>query len=138
MMMYERRRVLMTGGGLYRVFKEGIARINGEITRSNGLTVGNRIRVVTGGYLSVKMDFTPYKTLNFELSMLMDNETNGITFGWGDSDTTYFANDLKNTAETVIKSFNISNVSGEKYINIENANAIGNTDAYIHNIWLGV
>ena len=138
MMMYERRRVLMTGGGLYRVFKEGIARINGEITRSNGLTVGNRIRVVTGGYLSVKMDFTPYKTLNFELSMLMDNETNGINFGWGDSDTTYFANDLKNTAETVIKSFNISNVSGEKYINIENANAIGNTDAYIHNIWLGV
>lgn len=138
MMMYERRRVLMTGGGLYRVFKEGIARINGEITRSNGLTVGNRIRVVTGGYLSVKMDFTPYKTLNFELSMLMDNETNGIKFGWGDSDTTFYANETKNTAETVIKSFNISNVSGEKYINIENANAIGNTDAYIHNIWLGV
>ena len=138
MMMYERRRVLMTGGGLYRVFKEGIARINGEITRSNGLTVGNRIRVVTGGYLSVKMDFTPYKTLNFEVSMLMDNETNGIKFGWGNSDTTYFANDLKNTAETSIKSFDISKVSGEKYINIENANSIGNTDAYIHNIWLGV
>ena len=138
MMMYERRRVLMTGGGLYRVFKEGIARINGEITRSDGLTVGNRIRVVTGGYLSVKMDFTPYKTLNFELSMLMDNETNGIKFGWGDSDTTFFANELKNTAETSIKSFDISKVSGEKYINIENANAIGNTDAYIHNIWLGV
>ena len=138
MMMYERRRVLMTGGGLYRVFKEGIARINGEITRSDGLTVGNRILVVTGGYLSVKMDFTPYKTLNFELSMLMDTETNGIKFGWGNSDTTYFAKDLKNTAETVIKSFNISNFSGEKYINIENANAIGNTNAYIHNIWLGV
>lgn len=138
MMMYERRRVLMTGGGLYRVFKEGIARINGEITRSNGLTVGNRIRVVTGGYLSVKMDFTPYKTLNFELSMLTDTETNGVKFGWGNSDTTYSANDLKNTAETVIKSFDISKISGEKYINIENANAVGNTDAYIHNIWLGV
>ena len=138
MMMYERRRVLMTGGGLYRVFKEGIARINGEITRSDGLTVGNRIRVVTGGYLSVKMDFTPYKTLNFELSMSMDTETYGINFGWGNSDTTFSANETKNTAETSIKSFNISNVSGEKYINIENANAIGNTDAYIHNIWLGV
>ena len=138
MMMYERRRVLMTGGGLYRVFKEGIARINGEITRSDGITVGNRIGVSPSGYLSVKMDFTPYKTLNFELSMLMDNETNGVNFGWGDSDTTFFANELKNTAETVIKSFNISNVSGEKYINIENANAIGNTDAFIHNIWLGV
>ena len=72
MMMYERRRVLMTGGGLYRVFKEGIARINGEITRSDGLTVGNRIGVSAGGYLSVKMDFTPYKTLNFELSMVFD------------------------------------------------------------------
>ena len=70
--------------------------------------------------------------------MLMDNETNGVTFGWGDSDTTFYANETKNTAATVIKSFNISNVSGEKYINIENANAIGNTDAYIHNIWLGV
>ena len=138
MMMYERRRVLMTGGGLYRVFKEGIARINGEITRSNGLNVGNRIVVSAGGYLSVKMDFTPYKTLNFELSMLMDNETNGIEFGWGDSDTTFFANELKNTAETSIKSFDISKVSGEKYINIENANAVGNTDAFIHNIWLGV
>ena len=138
MMMYERRRVLMTGGGLYRVFKEGIARINGEITRSDGLIVSDRIGVSPSGYLSVKMDFTPYKTLNFELSMAMDTETNGVNFGWGDSDTTYFANDLKNTAETVIKSFNISNVSGEKYINIENANAIGNTDAYIHNIWLGV
>ena len=138
MMMYERRRVLMTGGGLYRVFKEGIARINGEITRSDGLTVGNRIGVSAGGYLSVKMDFTPYKTLNFELSMLMDTETNGVTFGWGDSDTTFYANETKNTAETVIKSFNISKVSGEKYINIENANSIGNTDAYIHNIWLGV
>ena len=138
MMMYERRRVLMTGGGLYRVFKEGIARINGEITRSNGITVGNRIRVVTGGYLSVKMDFTPYKTLNFEVSMLMDNETNGIKFGWGNSDTTFSANETKNTAETSIKSFDISKVSGEKYINIENANSIGNTDAYIHNIWLGV
>ena len=138
MMMYERRRVLMTGGGLYRVFKEGIARINGEITRSNGLTVGNRIRVVTGGYLSVKMDFTPYKTLNFELSMLMDNETNGIKFGWGDSDTTFYANELKNTAETSVKSFDISKVSGEKYINIKNSGAVGNTTANIHNIWLGV
>ena len=138
MMMYERRRVLMTGGGLYRVFKEGIARINGEITRSYGLNVGNGIRVEAGGYLSVKMDFTPYKTLNFELSMLMDNETNGINFGWGDSDTTFFANELKNTAEISVKSFDISKVSGEKYINIENSGAVGNTSAYIYNIWLGV
>lgn len=138
MMMYERRRVLMTGGGLYRVFKEGIARINGEITRSNGLTVGDIISVSPSGYLSVKMDFTPYKTLNFELSMLMDNETNGIEFGWGDSDTTFFANELKNTAEKSVKSFNISSVSGEKYINIKNSGAVGNTTAYIHNIWLGV
>ena len=136
MMMYERRRVLMTGGGLYRVFKEGIARINGEITRSNGLTVGNRIRVVTGGYLSVKMDFTPYKTLNFELFMSMGTETYGINFGWGNSDTTFSANETKNTAETVIKSFNISNVSGEKYINIE-TEGVRNNNAFIHNIWLG-
>ena len=127
----------MTGGGLYRVFKEGIARINGEITRSDGLTVGNRIGVSAGGYLSVKMDFTPYKTLNFEVSMLMDNETNGVNFGWGDSDTTFFANELKNTAETSIKSFDISNVSGERYINIETA-GVGNNTAFIHNIWLGV
>ena len=137
MMMYERRRVLMTGGGLYRVFKEGIARINGEITRSDGLTVGNRIRVSPSGYLSVKMDFTPYKTLNFELSMSMDTETYGINFGWGNSDTTFSANKTKNTAETSIKSFNISNVSGEKYINIETA-GVGNNTAFIHNIWLGV
>lgn len=138
MMMYERRRVLMTGGGLYRVFKEGIARINGEITRSNGLTVGNRIRFLTGGYLSVKMDFTPYKTLNFELSLAFDTETNGLNFGWGNSDTTFFANELKNTAEKSVKSFNISNVSGERYINIENSGAVGNYSAYIYNIWLGV
>ena len=138
MMTYERRRVLMTGGGLYRVFKEGIARINGEITRSNGLTVGNRIRVATGGYLSVKMDFTPYKTLNFELSMLNDTETNGVNFGWGNNDTTFSANELKNTAVKSVKSFNISNVSGEKYINIKNSGAVGNTTAFIHNIWLGV
>ena len=137
MMMYERRRVLMTGGGLYRVFKEGIARINGEITRSYELTVGNRISVSSGGYLSVKMDFTPYKTLNFELSMMMDTETYGINFGWGNSDTTFSANKTKNTAETSIKSFNISNVSGEKYINIETA-GVGNNTAFIHNIWLGV
>ena len=138
MMMYERRRVLMTGGGLYRVFKEGIARINGEITRSYGLNVGNRIRVEAGGYLSVKMDFTPYKTLNFELSLAFDTETNGLKFGWGNSDTTYFANGLKDTAETSIKSVNISNVSGERYINIENAGVVGNYGAFIHNIWLGV
>ena len=137
MMMYERRRVLMTGGGLYRVFKEGIARINGEITRSDGLTVGNRIGVSPSGYLSVKMDFTPYKTLNFELSMSMDTETYGINFGWGNSDTTFSANKTKNTAETSIKSFNISNVSGERYINIETA-GVGNNTAFIHNIWLGV
>ena len=137
MMMYERRRVLMTGGGLYRVFKEGIARINGEITRSDGLTVGNRISVSPSGYLSVKMDFTPYKTLNFELSMVMDTETNGVNFGWGNSDTTFSANKTKNTAETSIKSFDISNVSGEKYINIETA-GVGNNTAFIHNIWLGV
>ena len=138
MMTYERRRVLMTGGGLYRVFKEGIARINGEITRSNGLTVGNRISVSSSGYLSVKMDFTPYKTLNFELSMMMDTETNGITFGYGNSDTTFLANETKNTAEESVKSFNISNVSGEIYINIKNSGAVGNTTAFIHNIWLGV
>ena len=137
MMMYERRRVLMTGGGLYRVFKEGIARINGEITRSDGLTVGNRIGVSPSGYLSVKMDFTPYKTLNFELSMSMDTETYGINFGWGNSDTTFSANETKNTAETSIKSLNISNVSGEKYINIETA-GVGNNTAFIHNIWRGV
>ena len=138
MMVYERRRVLMTGGGLYRVCKEGIARINGEITRSDGLTVGNIIRVEAGGYLSVKMDFTPYKTLNFELSLVMDTETNGVNFGWGDSDTTFFANELKNTAEKSVKSFNISSVSGERYINIENSGAVGNYGALIHNIWLGV
>ena len=137
MMMYERRRVLMTGGGLYRVFKEGIARINGEITRSYGLTVGNRIGVSPSGYLSVKMDFTPYKTLNFELSMSMDTETYGINFGWGNSDTTFSANKTKNTAETSIKSFDISKVSGERYINIETA-GVGNNTAFIHNIWLGV
>ena len=137
MMMYERRRVLMTGGGLYRVFKEGIARINGEITRSNGLIVGDRIGVSPSGYLSVKMDFTPYKTLNFELSMSMDNETNGVNFGWGNSDTTFSANETKNTAETSIKSFDISKVSGEKYINIETV-GVGNNTAFIHNIWLGV
>ena len=137
MMMYERRRVLMTGGGLYRVFKEGIARINGEITRSDGLTVGNRIGVSPSGYLSVKMDFTPYKTLNFELSMSMDTETYGINFGWGNSDTTFSANKTKNTAETSVKSFDISKVSGERYINIETA-GVGNNTAFIHNIWLGV
>ena len=137
MMMYERRRMLMTGGGLYRVFKEGIARINGEITRSDGLIVSDRIGVSAGGYLSVKMDFTPYKTLNFELSMSMDTETYGINFGWGNSDTTFSANKTKNTAETSIKSFNISNVSGERYINIETA-GVGNNTAFIHNIWLGV
>ena len=138
MMTYERRRVLMTGGGLYRVFKEGIARINGEITRSYGLTVGNRIVVEAGGYLSVKMDFTPYKTLNFELSMMMDTETNGISFGYGDSDTTFLANETKNTAEESVKSFDISKVNGERYINIKNSDAVGNTSAYIYNIWLGV
>ena len=138
MMMYERRRVLMTGGGLYRVFKEGIARINGEITRSDGLTVGNRIGVDAGGYLSVKMDFTPYKTLNFELTMAMDTETSGVKFGWGNSDTTYRANRFKSTDKTEIISFDISNVSGERYINIENAGVVGNTSAFIHNIWLGV
>ena len=137
MMMYERRRVLMTGGGLYRVFKEGIARINGEITRSYGLIVSDRIGVSPSGYLSVKMDFTPYKTLNFELSMVMDTETNGVNFGWGDSDTTFSANETKNTAETSIKSFDISNVSGERYINIKTA-GVGNNTAFIHNIWLGV
>ena len=137
MMMYERRRVLMTGGGLYRVFKEGIARINGEITRSYGLIVSDRIGVSPSGYLSVKMDFTPYKTLNFELSMSMDTETYGINFGWGNSDTTFSANETKNTAEAVIKSFDISKVSGERYINIETA-GVGNNTAFIHNIWLGV
>ena len=138
MMMYERRRVLMTGGGLYRVFKEGIARINGEITRSYGLIVSDKIGVSNVGYLSVKMDFTPYKTLNFELSMSMDTETNGVKFGWGNSDTTFSANETKNTAETSIKSFDISKVIGERYINIENAGVVGSTDAFIHNIWLGV
>lgn len=137
MMMYERRRVLMTGGGLYRVFKEGIARINGEITRSDGLIVSDRIGVSPSGYLSVKMDFTPYKTLNFELSLAMDTETYGINFGWGNSDTTFSANETKNTAETMIKSFDISKVSGERYINIKTA-GMGNTTAFIHNIWLGV
>ena len=138
MMMYQRRRVLMTGSCFYRVFKEGIARINGEITRSDGLIVGDRIGVSPSGYLSVKMDFTPYKTLNFELSMSMDTETNGVNFGWGNSDTTFSANETKNTAETSIKSFNISNVSGERYINIKNSGAVGNYSAFIHNIWLGV
>ena len=137
MMMYERRRVLMTGGGLYRVFKEGIARINGEITRSYGLIVSDSIGVSPSGYLSVKMDFTPYKTLNFELSMTMDTETYGVNFGWGNSDTTFFANETKNTAEKSVKSFNISSVSGERYINIETA-GVGNNTAFIHNIWLGV
>ena len=138
MMMYERRRVLMTGGGLYRVFKEGIARINGEITRSDGLIVSDRIGISPSGYLSVKMDFTPYKTLNFELTMAMDTETSGVKYGWGNSDTTYSANEFKSTDKIVIKSFDISKVSGEKYINIENLGAVGNTTAYIHNIWLGV
>ena len=137
MMMYERRRVLMTGGGLYRVIKEGIARINGEITRSYGLIVSDSIGISPSGYLSVKMDFTPYKTLNFELSMVMDTETYGVNFGWGNSDTTFSANETKNTAEKSVKSFDISKVSGERYINIETA-GVGNNTALIDNIWLGV
>lgn len=138
MMTYERRRVLMTGGGLYRVFKEGIARINGEITRSYEIIVSDRIGVSPSGYLSVKMDFTPYKTLNFELSLAFDTETNGVKFGWGNSDTTYMANRTKNTEEKSVISFDISKVNGERYINIKNSDAVGNYSAYIYNIWLGV
>ncbi len=133
-----RRRLLLAARGEEAgcIFKSGTAKINGEIARQSGVTVrAVNILIVRSGYLSIKTDFTGFDTLNIEIALL-ESTGHGTKYGYGSSATGFTKSYTKTTVANEVKTFNISSVNGERYINFEAGEYTDSTSTYIANIWL--
>lgn len=133
-----RRRLLLAAGkepaGV--IFKSGVAKINGEIARESGVTLrAVNILLARSGYLSIKADFTEFRTLNIEISLL-ESTGHGTQFGYGRSATAFTRSYTKTTAANEVKTFDISSVTGEQFINFVAGEYTDSTNTYIANIWL--
>ena len=133
-----RRRLLLAAGkepdGV--IFKSGVAKINGEIARESGVALrAVNILLARSGYLSIKADFTEFRTLNIEISLL-ESTGHGTQFGYGRSATAFTRSYTKTTAANEVKTFDISSVTGEQFINFVAGEYTDSTNTYVANIWL--
>lgn len=133
-----RRRLLLAAEGTAAgvIFKSGTAKINGEIAREKNVTLrAVNILITRSGYLSIKADFTNFTKLNIEISLL-ESTGHGTQYGYGKSATAFTRSYTKTTAANEVKTFDISSVSGEQYINFVAGEYSDSTSTYIANIWM--
>lgn len=133
-----RRRLLLaaesTAAGV--IFKSGTAKINGEIARERNVTLrAVNILLLHSGYLSIKADFTNFTKLNIEISLL-ESTGHGTQYGYGKSATAFTRSYTKTTAANEVKTFDISSVTGEQYINFVAGEYTDSVSTYIANIWM--
>ena len=118
------------------IFKSGVAKINGEIAREKNVSVrAVNILIARVGYLSIKADFTNFSKLNIEISLL-ESTVHGTQYGYGNSATAFTRSYTKTTAANEVKTFDISSVTGEHFINFVAGEYTDSTNTYIANIWM--
>ena len=136
--MRARRRMLMSGDSVKYIFQSGIAKINGTVAREHGVAVRSvNILIDTTGYLSIKTDFSRFSKLYITISLWNDTEF-GAKYGYGNEADTFTRYETKYTGTLETKVFDISAVTGEKYINFVNSGYMNSKSIYISGIWLEV
>ena len=136
--MRARRRMLMSGNSVKYIFQSGIAKINGTVAREHGVSVrSDNILIDRTGYLSIKTDFSRFSKLYITISLWNDTDY-GAKYGYGNEADTFTRYETKYTGTLETKVFDISAVTGEKYINFVNSEYIQSASIYITGIWLEV
>ena len=136
--MRARRRMLMSSDSVKYIFQSGIAKINGTVAREHGVAVRSvNILIDRAGYLSIKTDFSRFSKLYITISLWNDTDY-GAKYGYGNEADTFTRYETKYTGTRETKVFDISAVTGEKYINFVNTEYIQSKSIYIPDIWLEV
>ena len=136
--MRARRRMLMSGNSVKYIFQSGIAKINGTVARERGVSVRSfNILIDRAGYLSIKTDFSRFSKLYITIGLGEDTDY-GAKYGYGNEADTFTRYETKYTGTPETKVFDISAVTGEKYINFVNSEYIQSASIYITGIWLEV
>ena len=136
--MRARRRMLMSGNSVKYIFQSGIAKINGTVAREHGVSVrSDNILIDRTGYLSIKTDFSRFSKLYITISLWNDTDY-GAKYGYGNEADTFTRYETKYTGTLETKVFDISAVTGEKYINFVNSGYVQSASIYITGIWLEV
>ena len=136
--MRARRRMLMSSDSVKYIFQSGIAKINGTVAREHGVSVrSDNILIDRTGYLSIKTDFSRFSKLYITISLWNDTDY-GAKYGYGNEADTFTRYETKYTGTLETKVFDISAVTGEKYINFVNSEYIQSKSIYIPGIWLEV
>ena len=128
----------MSGNSVKYIFQSGIAKINGTVARESDVTVRSvNILIDRAGYLSIKTDFSRFSKLYITIG-LGDDTDYGAEYGYGNEADTFTMYETKYTGTPETKVFDISAVTGEKYINFVNSEYIQSKSIYIPGIWLEV
>ena len=136
--MRARRRMLMSSDSVKYIFQSGIAKINGTVAREHGVAVrSDNILIDRTGYLSIKTDFSRFSKLYITISLWNDTDY-GAKYGYGNEADTFTRYETKYTRTPETKVFDISAVTGEKYINFVNSGYMNSKSIYISGIWLEV
>ena len=136
--MRARRRMLMSSDSVKYIFQSGIAKINGTVAREHGVSVrSDNILIDRTGYLSIKTDFSRFSKLYITISLWNDTDY-GAKYGYGNEADTFTRYETKYTGTLETKVFDISAVTGEKYINFVNSGYVQSASIYITGIWLEV
>ena len=134
--MRARRRMLMSSDSVKYIFQSGIAKINGTVAREHGVAVRSvNILIDKTGYLSIKTDFSRFSKLYITISLWNDTDY-GAKYGYGNEADTFTRYETKYTGTLETKVFDISAVTGEKYINFVNSGYMNSKSIYISGIWL--
>ena len=136
--MRARRRMLMSSDSVKYIFQSGIAKINGTVAREHGVSVrSDNILIDRTGYLSIKTDFSRFSKLYITIGLCDDTDF-GAKYGYGNEADTFTMYETKYTGTLETKVFDISAVTGEKYINFVNSGYMNSKSIYISGIWLEV
>ena len=128
----------MSGNSVKYIFQSGIAKINGTVARERSVSVRSfNILIDKSGYLSIKTDFSRFSKLYITIG-LGDDTDYGAEYGYGNEADTFTRRETKYTGTPETKVFDISAVTGEKYINFVNSEYIQSKSIYIPGIWLEV
>ena len=134
--MRARRRMLMSSDSVKYIFQSGLAKINGTVAREYGVAVRSvNILIDRAGYLSIKTDFSRFSKLYITISLWNDTDY-GAKYGYGNEADTFTRYETKYTGTLETKVFDISAVTGEKYINFVNSGYMNSKSIYISGIWL--
>ena len=128
----------MSGDSVKYIFQSGIAKINGTVASEHAVSVRSvNILIDKTGHLSIKTDFSRFSKLYITIGPGDDTDF-GAKYGYGNEADTFTRYETKYTGTLETKVFDISAVTGEKYINFVNSGYVQSKSIYIPDIWLEV